>query len=1319
MYRSANFRFIISLFVVSFFLPHSLTAGNAGSFSRCIITGEKEGLSGNRVQSIVKDSIGTYWIGTTKGLDRLYEGKIRHYTQQGLLNRPVNFAVADRENNIWVSAGNRLLKYDYLSDSFENVGTPEADSVMTISYDFVSDGIVFNTFNGFFKYSYITDALSWLLISPAPYESYNGFSVMDDDTTAIVTTSQGNVYSLDLRTGERKILYGFGKYTHVKDMCRDGSGRVWIAVYDSGLFCLCPETGKMTKVTFEDRLPEDAIILSIQYHAGRLWLTTDGCGVLLMDPDTCDFAGLSEVTDIRIPEEAGIVNTCLAEDDGRIWLGTVHHGLIYLSPAGIACMSDDDFGSKAERGANRDIVSCMAEDKDGSIWIGTDGGGLYEYLPETGRLRPVEQFREEKIVSIEFIDGDRMLVSVYNKGIYRYDSSTGRVEYLPIVDESTTGSVLSEDIVISLKRHSKDRIYISARKIYEYDIPSGRILGNEIGLTGITTFRIPYSDSLRTVLYNSYEIYCIDHLSGTAEKILTSGKGDINNVFLDGDNLYIMQSFALSVYNMLTRSSEPVPLDYNGRLLPVMQSDRSGNLWIATRSRLIRLEDYSAPRYTVFTESDGYRPASFSAGVTLQSRSGCLYFGGYTGLCMINADGIRSVPPVEDISIVAVNMNGSNIGYDMDDCIPSITVPWNYESMYLDVTADCGDVFRKNIFRYTVNSRNRQTSIYSDSRLALSTLSPGHYSIDIAYKNSTDHWVDNKNAVRITVTPPWWQSIVFIGSLLVLLVGGTLLAVYIYHRREKIKAARIYRQRKEKLSESKLRFLTNISHELRTPLTLIYSPLKRLLEKNDFSAPVRAELTRILSQSKYMSQLINMVLDSRKLEEGYGKLNISSHNLNSWVRDVAGEFRTEYEGKNMILSCETDPGIGQVNFDEGKFRIILSNLIMNAWKYSESGTSVVIRTVRHDGNVRISVIDQGIGISGMDAESLFGRFRQGHSQSKGFGLGLSYTKLLVEAHPGGHIGAYANADKGSTFWFEIPDNIPCDSDIGLPAEERLPLPESDSGISPGAPAGIPDFDISSRTVLVAEDEPDLLAFLKRELSAYFREVYTAMDGEAALKAVRDRQPDIVVSDVMMPGMNGYELCRRIKNDIEVSHIPVVLLTAQAESTHRSEGYKSGADIFLTKPFDIPVLLAAIRNTLYGRYQIKEKYRDIYSTITVDEGTFSNADEQFLLKLDKFIAENISNDTLDAPTIIDHMCMGRATFYKKIKEVTGIGIMEYVAGKRMKIASELLGKSKAPVSEIALRVGYPDSRYFSRVFKQYYKVTPTLWREQNTSGEVSG
>lgn len=1286
-------------------------------FTLTRVIGHKDGLSGDKIQAIVRDSAGTLWVGTSNGLDRIYGDKINHFSQKELLNKEINFIVYDKTGNIWVSASQNLLLYDLYSDSFKNISAGDLETVKAISYDTIPSGIIFNTYNGIIKYDYASRKV--IHIKPALQSAmvYNGFKMLDD-TCAVATTSSGDVYTVDIYSGKRKELHSFSRYSHIKAICIDRQGRIWIAIYGRGLVCLSPENGHIVKYFSTDNsFLKGKIILSMKYDNGKLWISTDGNGVLIMDTRSFTVTSLENYIEVKIPQEAECVNTFM-KDSSDLWLGTVHHGLIRLRPGYIQCLSGDDFGSIHDRGANRDVVSCLCEDSQGKIWIGTDGGGLYSYDPVTRKLAPEKEVAKEKIVSIASIGDGRLLLSIYNKGVFKYDTLTGKTVPLTIISPGINNYILSQDISISLKRHTDDKVYIACRQLYEYDIRTGKIEDAGINLSGVNSLDITYVDSLCTILSTHYEIYRVNNRNGTVERLLYSKNGDIINVVHNSGKLFMLRSNVLAALDLNTSECMELPFRYNHQLLPVIAVDREENLWLATRNKLIRLEGTSTERYTVFDRSDGYEPAALSEGVQFMSNNGELYFGGHTGLCIVDTENIHADMSRKHISLLAVNVDRQNIQYNLDNRTgtPSINIPWNYNSMYFDISAGNNNIFKANTFRYTINGHGKHTAVYSGSRLSLPVLSPGKYSIDIAYSDQSDRWIDKENAISLSITPPWWKNIVFIGGIIIIIIGGAALTIYLYHRNEKIKAARIYRQRKEKLFESKLRFLTNISHELRTPLTLIYSPLKRLLEKNRFSEPVRSELTGIMSQSRYMSQLIDMVLDSRKLEEGYGKLNISPHDLNKWVKSVADEFRTEYDGKGISLSCDTDPKIGQVNFDEGKFRIILSNLIMNAWKYSDPGSDVTLKTSRHGNNIRISVIDHGIGISGMDTDSLFNRFSQGHKQSKGFGLGLSYTKLLAEAHPGGHIGASANPDKGSTFWFEIPQDIPCGSGLAVSGSD-IAIPESDTELVQGDAKSL-DFDTSPYTLLIAEDEPNLLRFMQKELRESFREIYTAADGTEAMETICTKQPNIIVSDVMMPKMNGYDLCRNIKNNIEISHIPVILLTAQAGSAHRKEGYKSGADIFLTKPFDIPVLLSAIRNTLYGRHLVREKYRDIFSTVSAAADTFSNADEQFLLKLDRFIADNISDDSLDAQMIISHMCMGRATFYKKIKEVTGIGIMEYVTGKRMKLAGEMLRTTALPINEIALRVGYADSRYFSRVFKQAYSTTPSAWREQHGSGPDS-
>lgn len=1305
------FKTVILILTTSLYIASSDSLFCKPYYNRHRIINPETGLSSYKVLCISKDTLGTLWVGTSKGLDRIYEGRVTHYNKiPEARNKEIRFITTDSIGNVWLGVFGGLYLYDYRTDMFKEMSAGTLE-LHPISSCLTSDGIVFNTEEGFVKYKYATRTIE--MEYRENLANYKQFQLVDNNTAIAYVNSEG-IYQISFNTGHKELIYSTKPGTIIHDIQIDSNGRIWVAIHNQGIICISKD-GKETLAHF----PQDGeflkgyITLDLYETDGLLFVATDGGGVLVLNPDTFKFYTLTDYIGSEVPEHAETVTTIFISEN-EIWLGTVQHGLVQLTESDIKFLHSSDFGFGKESGVNYS-VTCLEEDPYGNIWIGTDGSGISIFNPETETCHQFKSLTREKVVSIMNIDQDWMLVSVYNKGLYKCNIHTGHVSYLPINDYHTNNEMMRRNIVIKLKKKSDDNAFLSTTDVYNLNPRSGKIC--KTGLSGISNFRIFYADSSYTFAYNPFEICLFDHKTNKTERILSSPTGDIYQAkFINGE-LFLIKSYSLYKIGLKEYTLEKIPFQYNEKIQS-MESDHNGNLWLATRDKIVRLDGVQVDQYTTFEYSDGQHFNEFVPDAILCSNTGDLYFGGYSGLCVIKADNISDKSEDMKLALLSVISDGgkTDCSYVITKGIPTITVPWNYSLLEFNICTVNGDVFKKNQFRYTIRAKNKHTTISSDNHLSLPALAPGSYNIDIAYLSPKDEWIEDKGVMAVHVLAPWWQSFVFTAGIIILLTGGGALAVYLYHRREKIKAARLYRQRKEKLSESKIRFLINISHELRTPLTLIYAPLKRLIEKGRWTDDKqKAELTGILAQTRYMTQLVNMVLDSRKLEEGYGKLNLQPHDLNRWVADTVEEFRTEFENKGISIRFEPDSSISSVNYDEGKFHIILTNILMNAWKYSDSGTTVTVRTSLSEGRVKVSVSDQGIGLDGVDTSAIFDRFVQVHKQSSGFGLGLSYTKLLVEAHPGGTIGAYSNEDKGSTFWFEIPSDIPCET-IQM-SHDSILAETTDDPVYPGAEdsGGSDDagttLDISGYTVLIAEDEPELLRFMKTELESEFKEVYAAADGQQAYETALKMSPSIIISDVMMPRMNGYELCRKIKNVIQVSHIPVILLTAKIEQVSRAEGYKSGADIFLSKPFDIPTLISAIRNTLYSREMIKEKYRSI-STVpaSVAEDTFSNADEQFILKIDKFIDENISNDSLNAQMIAEYACMGRASFYKKVKEILGIGIMEYVTRKRMALAASLLKSTDMQISEIALKAGYPDNQYFSRAFKQHFGQSPSAYRK---------
>ena len=638
----------------------------------------------------------------------------------------------------------------------------------------------------------------------------------------------------------------------------------------------------------------------------------------------------------------------------------------------------------------------------------------------------------------------------------------------------------------------------------------------------------------------------------------------------------------------------------------------------------------------------------------------------------------------------------------------NINIPWNYTSLSIAINLNEKDVFRKALFRYSISGLNNQYIESYNHKLELPSLNPGSYSILVSCNTKSGIWSQPIKIATLHITPPWYKSNWFISSMILLFL--TLLSgiVYLIIRKKENKLKWEMKEHEQTVNEEKIRFLVNISHELRTPLTLIYAPLKRLIDRsNDKLKPelIKDQLNSIYKQTRQMKNIINMVLDLNRIKTGEEPLQKLPHTLNEWVRSVSEDFRNEYEEKKINLQYELDDSIEYIWFDEWKCQIILSNLLMNALKFSDQQTEITISTQRMNNFVRISVKDQGIGLQNVDSGRLFSRFYQGEHNKSGSGIGLSYAKILIEMH-GGNIGAYNNTDKGATFYYELPIL----TDTSLPEEmmndnnsENIPIPLDISAIN---------VSCSNYSLLIVEDKQELRMFLKDSFKDVFNHIYTAEDGMTALDLIKTRQPDIIVSDVMMPRMDGYELCRHIKEDVEISHIPIILLTAKCDQDSTSTGYKLGADFYLSKPFELDFLLTIIVNLLKSREAIKQKYKERATTILPQDSTISNADETFLVKLNNLIYTNLSNPDLDVKFLMGNMAMSRASLYNKVKALTDMGVNDYINKLRIEKASSMLIHTDLSISEISFEVGFTYQRYFSTIFKQIKGVTPSQFKEEN-------
>ena len=580
-------------------------------------------------------------------------------------------------------------------------------------------------------------------------------------------------------------------------------------------------------------------------------------------------------------------------------------------------------------------------------------------------------------------------------------------------------------------------------------------------------------------------------------------------------------------------------------------------------------------------------------------------------------------------------------------------------------------------------------------------------------------WSEYQPLGSFDVLPPWYQSWWFLGSIVTvfLIIGGGFIRYIMVGKEQTMERTIAHNQLR--MNEEKIDFLVNVSHELRTPLTLIYAPLKRMLKRISPNDENYRLLQTACRQSSRMTDIINMVLDLEKMGRKAVKLQLQAHPFNAWVEEGIRDFVSEGEERGVRVVLDADKRITMVPFDIRKCDIVLNNLVMNALKHSPTGTTMTVRTLLEKDHVRVEVSDEGTGLQPGDEKELFTRFYQGAKESTGTGLGLAYSKVLLEQHKG-TIGAYNNATKGATFYFTLPliqEQVIAEAPLTEVEQKSVEQPELLEE------AGTKKLQLVAKnqekydyTILVVDDQESITQFLHDALKESFKEVLTAKDGVEAMKVLQNNRPDAVISDGMMPRLDGYELCRRIKSDLNISHIPVLLLTAKTDEHSIQVGYKTGADAYLPKPFDLEVLKQIVLNQLNTRQRVQDKYSTPGVVPLPEEVTISYADETFLKKLNELIEQHIDNTSLDIALIEMEMGMSRASIFNKMKSLTGMGCNEYITKIRMEKAIRFVKESALSFTEISERVGYNTASYFSTAFKQYTGMTPTQYRKKAKAEE---
>ena len=905
-----------------------------------------------------------------------------------------------------------------------------------------------------------------------------------------------------------------------------------------------------------------------------------------------------------------------------------------------------------------------------------------------------------------------MLLSLFSKGLFVFNKSTGTLKPLVIDNEEINNLLRYSGKTVNVCQVSSGSVLLLGSHIYRYDIASGKVEAaiEEEGNDLVGTILPVAHEAEVSYFCDLRRIYVLNHSTNRLHTVYACGRDTlINAVSRDERGVFwIGSNQGLSSYNPETRQYNHLPTSLFGEITSIM-CDQRGKIWIGADNMLFAWL-VNEKRFILFGESDGVFINEYLSKPRLISTRGDIYMGGIRGLLRIDKNLPVESSEYPQMQLTDILINGESVSDALSANPTGISVSWSSKSIAVRVMSCEKDIFRQKIYRYQIVGLNNQYIDSYSSELVIRSLPPGDYRIMASCSTKDGNWTPLQQVLSLTILPPWYQTWWFI-LCCILLVSGVIIQVFLVTmRRKENKLKWAMKEHEKQMYEEKVRFLINISHELRTPLTLIHAPLNRILKSLAPTDSNYVSLKGIYRQSQRMRDLLNMVLDLRKMEVGVSKLQVYPQLLNDWVLEVSADFISEGEARNVHIRYQLDEQITVVSFDREKCEIILTNLLINALKHSPEGGEILIQTqlLPDEQSVRVSVADQGCGLKQVDIHKLFTRFYQGSGERNGTGIGLSYSKILAELH-GGSIGAKDNDTAGATFFFELPLQVVSEEIICQP---KAYLNELITDDNEEKNTETNTFQTKDYSLLVVDDNQDLIDFLRDTMKVHFKQVYTAADGVEALEIVRRYQPDIVVSDVMMPRMNGYELCKQIKENIDISHIPVILLTARDDEQSQLHGYKIGADGYLTKPFEEEMLLELIRSRLRNREQTKVRYLNAGLLPAPEESTFSQADETFLLKLNKIIVENLDSSVLDIAFLCKEMYMSRATLYNKLKALTDMGANDYINKFRLERAIQLITTTDLNFTEIAERTGFSTSRYFSTAFKQYTGETPTQYKESH-------
>ncbi|WP_158027244.1 hybrid sensor histidine kinase/response regulator [Labilibacter marinus] len=1342
----------ISLLIIAFFLLKSfgLGAQNKQFFDY------NEGLSNSLINDVYQDHLGFIWVATEDGLNRFDGIQFTTFTEEKhqLKANYVTTLTQDRENNIWIGYVNGVQVYNHQQETFSEIEIYIEDQQINPFVTAIiesQNGDIWIATSGYGlvqipketgrpKYSTrLNNKFSSLHIR-ALFEDKDGLLWIGSDNDGMNTYNPTTGEIKNYSSSIDNALHIPGN--DISSITGDLNGHIYIGSLKEGLCKLNKETGEVTRIHVprynKFQIPVKKLMIDSEQ---QLWVGSDGLGLYLYDEK-------SESLKEHAPSNSTFdfskskVHCLMDDNDGNLWTGIFQKGLFLFSRSkqifnhyGYRAFGDNSIGS-----------SCVTalDGNNETLWIGTDGDGVYKLNKSTQAVEHIQlkskpnEHVSNNVFSLNSSDDNTLWVGTYSNGLIKYNKQTGDVRTFK--NEKDNINSIAGDRIGCIIKENEEKLWIGTlgngitqlntkTNLFTPGLNMNDSLNsliplwvNDIFIDENRNFWIATYDGIvlanpqqqRVSVFNAYQNYLPSNV------VYCIKQDALGNIWLGTYKGLVKVSTLDMTFKTFTSED-----GMSGNVVCAIEEDEHNQLWISTHTGLSRLNPINNT-FVNYYASDGLQANEFYRNSVFKSNNKSIYFGGINGITEVRKDYNNYKASKPKVMLTgferlnqAVKIGDKSGKYTILN--KSITVA---DSIHLSE--------KDNVFSISFTSAElaKQSSISYEymmegfdltwvksnslSRMATYTNLPfGSYNFLV--RSVDKKLYSEPRKLTITIHPPWYKTNAA-KMLWVSLLGILTFAIFQLYKQT------FKRIEVEKLNEKKMQFFINISHEIRTPLSLIIDPLEKLLELGPDKETKR--LYAIMQQNaNRIFRLINQLMDVRKIEKGRMLVKYQETNLIAFVEEICESYKYMASSKNIqfnINAAETDINIWM---DPLNFEKVIINLLSNAFKFTPNNGDITVDIALIQNNetshayAQITVSDSGMGIKKQDLEKVFNRFYQVNTPETrhitGTGIGLHLSRSLVELHKGQLFAENGDNGIGTKFYIQIPlgkDHLP-EEDL-IVDKNLLPAP-SNSFRKNTQPET--DFEESTKPktaykIMVVEDEIDIRNYLSAELSKRYK-VVSCENGKEAHAIVLSEQPDLIISDIMMPEMDGITFCKKIKSNVETNHIPVILLTALSKEEDKAEGIETGADMYLVKPFNTNFLQKSIANLIENRKKIFAKSENKSEKYQVEPIEIQSHDEILMQKVMTIIRDNISNNDLNVEMLADGIGISRVHMHRKLKEITNQSARDLIKNVRMKQAAYILVNKKLNISDVAYSLGYSSLSHFSTTFKSYYGVSPKEYAEQ--------